>query len=337
MPKLIARPEVLRHNLAVMREACARTKASCLFVFKEAPLHPELTASILDGCRFDRLGVMAWPEAGLDRLGSAELHHVYSPSPMLMKDAAFCQTVYLSSRFSLERLAEYCGPKKPSLRLTLECGDGRDGIHEDEIEELAALAVRYGFPLRGLSLNFACLSQKPPTLEALHYAERVLGALRRFSPEADISAGGTDVLELADTCPLPPSVREIRCGTGVMLGLYPLSGRPIPQARQDAFRLEACILELRVKDGRRMALLDLGSFHTAPEHLIAPLPAMRFCGASSGYSVFDVTDCDARLTEGMVLRFSLDYKALARALTSQALPFVFARTEHDGCSEDNYA
>ncbi len=331
MPTLIARPDVLRHNLAVMRESCSRAGASCLFAFKEAPLHPTLTSIIMERSGVNRLGLIAWPSAGFTALPSVTLHHISSPSPTLMAEASSCHAVCLSSVFSLERLAEQCGSPKPALRFTLECGDGRDGLHEDEVEALAALACRKGFHLLGLSVNFACLSQKAPTLDALRRADRVLEQIRRFSPKADISAGGTDMLELAESCTLPASVREIRCGTGVMLGVYPLSRRPVPDARQDTFRLEACILEVRLKEGRQLALLDFGSFHTAPEYLIPPLPSMRFCGASSAYSVFDVTDCPDTVHEGMLLRFSLHYKSLSRALASQALPLTLERTEQGMC------
>uniref|UniRef100_UPI0040645AB8 alanine racemase n=1 Tax=Mailhella sp. TaxID=1981029 RepID=UPI0040645AB8 len=319
MPKLIVRPDALHHNLAVMRDACSRAGASCLFAFKEAPLHPKLAGIVMEGNGIDRLGLVAWPSADFASLPPAALHHLSSPPPTLMTEASTCQAVYLSSRFSLERLAEQCGDQKPALRFTLECGDGRDGLHEDEIEAMASLACRKGFRLLGLSVNFACLSQRAPTLDALRRADSVLELLRRFSSDADISAGGTDMLELAESCTLPASVREIRCGTGVMLGVYPLSGHPVPYARQDTFRFEACVLEVRIKQGRRLALLDFGTFHTAPEYLIPTLPAMRFCGASSAYAVFDVTDCRDNVHEGMVLRFFLHYKSLGRALASRAL------------------
>ena len=81
-------------------------------------------------------------------------------------------------------------------------------------------------------------------------------------------------------------------------------------------------MECRVKTGRHMALLDVGSFHTAPECLLAPLPGMIFCGASSAYASFDVTNCPENLREGAALSFGLDYHSLSRALTSRALPLI---------------
>ena len=321
MSRLIVRPAALRHNLIVMHELCRKAGAACMFVFKEAPLHPSLTADILSGSPVRRLGLVAWPHAKLPALPGVELCHVYAPFPALPKQAAACGCVYVNSRYALRLLAEHTDENAPQLRLSLEAGDGRDGFLPEELPDFCEEVRRSGLRLQGLSVNFACLSSEAPTVRRLIEASAVLDEIRQlYLPEADISAGGTDILELAAQNPLPADVREIRCGTGVMLGVYPLSGNAVPEARQDAFRLEATILECRVKKDRLMALFDVGSFHTAPESLTPPFPGMQFVGASSAYASFDVTDCPQKLTEGMTLSFVPDYHALSRALCSRALP-----------------
>ena len=326
MARLIIRPTALRHNLVVMEERCRRAGATCMFVFKEAPLHAGLTASLLDGSPVHRLGLVSWPHHALPELSGITLHHVYSPFPLLLQQSAACRSVCVGSLFSLRTLKQACGNHVPDIRLCLEVGDGRDGVLPDELPRLCEEARRLHLPLRGLSVNFACLSHEAPTGERLRFAEKQLERIRSFClPDADISAGGTDVLELAEQESLPPVVGELRCGTGIMLGVYPLSGRPIPGTRQDTFRLEAQVLECRVKKGRLMTLLDAGSFHTAPEALLPPLSGMRFAGASSAYTVFDMTDCPTPPKEGDLLSFALDYHSLSRALISQALPITLEK------------
>lgn len=320
MSRLIICSAALRHNLVVMHELCRKAGAECLFVFKEAPLHPSLVTDILSGSPVHRLGLVAWPHAGLPALPGVEVHHVYAPFPELPEQAAACDCVYVNSRSSLHMLAAKTNGHMPQLRLSLEVGDGRDGAFPEELPELCGEALRAGFRLRGLSVNFACLSCEAPTPSRLSGASATLEQIRPFClPDADISAGGTDVLELAAAQHLPADVREIRCGTGVMLGIYPLSGHVVPGARQDAFRLEACVLECRIKQGRRLALLDFGSFHTAPEGLLPPFPGMHLAGTSSAYASFDVTECPETIREGMKISFGLDYHALSRALSSRAL------------------
>ncbi len=323
MPRLIVRIPALRHNLAVVNERCRHAEASCMFVFKEAPLHPMLVSEIMRGSPAHDLGIVAWPHHPAPCLPGVEIHHVYAPSPLLTHEAASCSCVYADSFFTLRALAMACGPHKPTLRISLEAGDGRDGAMPDELPELCEESRRLGFSLRGLCVNFACLTADAPTQEKLFYAVEALNSIRSFClPEADISAGGTDMLEFAAQSALPADIGQIRCGTGVMLGCYPLTGRNIPDARQDTFRLEAYVLECRIKKGRRMALLDVGTFHTDPNCLRPPFPGMIPAGASSAYASFDVTDCPEIIQEGMLLSFGLDYHSLSRAMVSQGLPFI---------------
>ncbi|WP_294446090.1 alanine racemase [uncultured Mailhella sp.] len=323
MPRLVIKTDVLRRNLAVIHELCRRAGAICMFVFKEAPLHPRLTADIMKGSPVRRLGVVAWPGHGIPDIADIQIHHIYAPSSMLARQAAACSCVYIDSLFTLRTLALCRNGNTPQIRLCLEAGDGRDGAPAEELPELSEHARSLGLSIRGLTVNFACLSREAPTIRRLQDAIQALRGIRDCcTAGADISAGGTDMLELAAQSSIPPAIAEIRCGTGITLGVYPLSGRPIPGTRQDAFQLEAQILESRIKNGRRMVLLDMGTFHTAPECLRTPLPGMIFSGASSAYTSFDVTNCPESLREGLTLSFIPDYHALSRALFSQALPIT---------------
>lgn len=321
MPRLIIRPDALKHNLATVDTLCRRAGAKCMFVLKEAPLHAELVRTVMKDSGVRDLGLTAWPGLPMPLLPGIAVHHVYAPFPHNCAAAAKADTVFLSSTWSMQRLA---GCRSgASIRLVLEAGDGRDGASAEELPSLCHEAHRLGLHIRGIAVNFACMSREAPSRTALLAASEALQAIRRHcAPEADVSAGGTDVLELAGTSPLPDIVRELRCGTGVTLGAYPLSGMPIPDTRQDAFRLEADVLEYRIKQGRRMALMDFGAFHTAPENLSPPFPGMAFKSASSAYSVFDVTDCSETFREGMSVTFRFNCRSLALALASRALTVI---------------
>ena len=322
MPALIVRPDAVRHNLTLLEALCHAAGAGLMPVFKEAPLHPDLTCALLEGSHVSSLGVIAWAGHSLPRAAGLEFHHVYSPAPALMPAACCHDAVYAGSLFSLIELKKASRGRLPALRITLETGDCRDGALPEEIPALCQKALDLGFTVLGISANFACLTASPPTPDAMDTAAHALRSMRRLVPDAAISVGGTDILEYAKHHPLPAGVDEIRCGTGMMLGVYPLSSAPIPGARRDTFRLEAKVLEFRRKQGRLLALLDAGIFHTAMEHASPEIPGLCFAGASSAYSVFDATSCREHMEEGMSLSFSLDYRSLARALSSQALPLL---------------
>lgn len=320
MAHLVAMLEALEQNALVVKNACEKAGADCLFVFKEAPLHPELARSIMEAGGISRLGTLAWPDCDMRAPGAAYLHHIAAPAVSPASDLKAFDSFHVSSLHSLRLLHSIHRGARPGLRISLECGDGRDGFLAEELPAFCDEAARLGFPLLGLSLNFACLSTHAPRLEDLEYAAQVLQLLREYSPKADISAGGTDILELAACAPLPDTVREIRCGSGIMLGIYPLSGTPIPGARQDTFVLEAEVLECRIKQGRKLAVMDFGVFHTDCSQLTAPFAGMTFRGASSVYCVFDVTDAVQPVREGQTIPFRLTFRSLAKALVSRALP-----------------
>lgn len=320
MPRLVINTSALRHNLAVVEEKCRKAGAECMFVFKEAPLHLPLVAAIMAGGPVRKLGLVAWPGRPIPELHGIEIHHIYAPSSLMLPPKGSCRCIYVNSQLTLRFLSSL-KPSFPEIRLVLEAGDGRDGILSDEIPSLCQEAQKRGFSLRGLAVNFACMTANPPTRNALCCAAQALEKNREFFlSSAGISAGGTDILELAEKEPLPSEVEEIRCGTGITLGCYPLSGTPIPEARQDAFRLEAQVLECRIKQGKRLALFDTGTFHTAPQFLKPPFPGMVFRAASSAYASFEITGEASHLREGSVVSFPLDYHSLSSALISQALP-----------------
>ena len=320
MSRLIVHIGALRHNAAIISEACARAGASCLPAMKTALLHPGLARTIAEAANVNKIGTVAWPGRKRNALSGFDLHHIYAQPDILTGETLGYDTFYVNSRHVLRSLSERCGRKRPALRFVLECGDGRDGILHEELYPLAEEAVSLGFPVRGLAINFACLSRQEPTLRAMKQAEVALDTVRAFAPDADISAGGTDILEFARNEALPCSIREIRCGTGIFLGVYPLTGNPIPDSRQDAFRLEGTVLECRTKEGRKRALLDFGSFHTDCTFLTPMQNGLTFIAQSSGYAVYDASECDTAVHEGQKLEFAFEYHSLTSALASQALP-----------------
>ena len=323
MPRLFIRPDALRHNLSVIDALCRHAGRSFMFVLKESPLLPELLTEILPGSPVRKLGLIVWPHNALPQFSNVELHHLYAAFPHTAAAAAACRTVYLSSRWSMDLLAEAIAGNPPSLRLVLEVGDLRDGAMAEELPGLCRYAHAKGFSICGLSVNYGCITEFGPSATSLQYAAETLENIRTWCrPEADVSAGGTDILPLVMSGELPDAVREIRCGTGVMLGTYPLMEDNIPGCRQDTFRLEADVLECRMKQGRQYALLDVGKFHTDLNTVECTVPGMKLAGASSAYSVFDVTDCPERIHEGRTLHFRFTFKSLAPALLSRALTVI---------------
>lgn len=335
MASLVVNVGAMRHNLKLIRQACEEAGAECLFVFKEAGLRPELVRCLLEDEIVPGIGVNCFGRIPAVPSG-VKVHQIYLVGDDRLPDAARADVVYQTGLRSIRGLAEAAKARgvRPEVMLMVEMGDGRDGVEPDALLPIAAEVVRHdSLRLRGLATNFACVGTEEPTLEALRKMVECRDLLERDlgHPVPELSVGGSDVLELAGTTRLPAGITEIRCGTAVHLGIYPLSGKPVPGASRRAAFLRGQVLECRLKGGRRRAVLDFGVLHTEPERLYPELPGMVLQGASSGYSIYDVTDCPVLIEDGMTCTFGLHFSSFSRSLAAVAeLPLELLREENDG-------
>ena len=322
MSCLVVDVRAIQHNLRLIRQLCEKAGAEFLFVFKEVGMRPELMNCLLTEGSVSRLGVNCFGRLPV-LPPDVRAHQIYLVGDDRFPDIVHADVVYQTGIRSIRRLAEAAKVQGvcPEVMLVVEMGDGRDGIEPDMLLPVAHEVLCQPFlRLRGLATNFACVSTEPPTKEALerlvqykYQLEKMLG-----QPVSELSVGGSDVLELAATEPLPKEITEIRCGTAVHLGIYPLSGKAVPGASQRAFSLQGQVLECSWKKGRRQAILDFGALHTSPDRLYPDIPGMTLLGVSSGYSLYDVTDCPESVEEGMFCTFGLHFASLARAVAAVA-------------------
>lgn len=327
MAHLLVNRQALLHNLHGIREACYAQNAAFMPVFKEAGIRPDLLRFMLASAAFDRIGLCHFPGVTVPSVSGIQSHLLYLvPTEELATVAGSYDVTYQTGVRALRLLAQEAQRQGRTFRIVLpvEAGDGRDGVMPDQLTELAIQISELAphIELYGLSVNFACISDRAPRIEdilqLLSFRNAVQQCTGRLVPH--VSVGGSDILELAATEGLPSGVTEIRCGTAIYLGVYPLDGKPVPGLRQGAVRLSAQIVEYARKQGRLRAVFDFGSSDTSPELVDPAYPGMAFVGASSGYSLFDVTDCSHPLCEGDRVLFDLHHRSLARALSAPRLP-----------------
>ena len=329
MACLLVDLKALRQNLVRVQEACSRAGAELQVVLKESQLRPELVRALLAGSHVSRLGVSTFIPGGVPSLAPVERHQLYGMGDEAAAQLVAYEVVYIHSLRGAQALnrAAAAAQMCPQVMIMVESGDGREGVPPEEVPALVEALTRecLSLRLRGLATNFACMSTTPPTASTLHLLPRLCEALRRQSgivlPE--LSVGGSDVLEWLEQESLPEGITEIRCGTALFLGVYPLSGRPLPGGIKNPVVLQAQVLECRFKEGQWRAILDFGRQHTDPEYLLPPDSGMRLVGASSGYCLYDVSACLSRPREGDYMSFLLDFHSLGRALAAPGLPLRF--------------
>lgn len=328
MAHLIVDTDKISKNYIEVLNRCENARVSLLTVLKEGVARTELLEHFfLLG--LNRLGLAHYPTFPDSIPDGVEKVLLYL-TPWSDLDAVVCSydVSVQSDPDTLRRLADAAERrnKKHRVLLVVEVGDHREGSSIEEAYELGVLIVEdcaSSLELYGIAANFACLNDCMPSsrtlLQLADCRNSMESSFKRHLPI--LSVGGSDVLEwLAGGNSLPPEVTEIRCGTAVLLGTYPHSGLPVENARTDAITLEAEVLECRRKNGRLRAVMDFGTLDTSPQDVKVPFEGMDFAGASSGYTVFDVTECPESFSTGMHVTFLLNYRSLSRAFLSPKLP-----------------
>lgn len=232
--------------------------------------------------------------------------------------------------------------------LMIELGDLREGILPKDLIAVADQVVNMpGVALIGLGANFACLSGLAPTVAQMAVlsdladeTESQCGLLLKL-----VSGGNSANLPWALGCHAVGRVNDLRIGEAILLGVDPVTGKPIMGMYNDAFTLVAEVIETDSKSTPRAdnsadpALIKL---HLVPDsedttRLILAighqdidvagltLPAgCRLAGASSDHLVMATSHPPPNV--GTQMRFQMNYSALMHAF---AAPDIITKLLND--------
>ena len=262
--------------------------------------------------------------------------------------AQVADRVLLSDPGAARVLGEHAPGAPVEVLLTVDLGDRREGVLPDAAPAVAAeLAGLPGVGLAGVAVNFACLSGQLPSRELFRQAEDVLAEVAHLcAAEPLLSLGGTCVVQHLDGYE-PRFATEVRSGGGPMYGHDFVSGCGITGLRRTDPVLTAAVLECYRKppapegpggldafghvpdvdlpaEDAWYAMLAVGRRDVEPAGLRPLLPGAYLAGATSDVSVLITPE---PLRPGDEVRFSVDYDALVRAVTS---PFVALEYVHGG-------
>lgn len=222
----------------------------------------------------------------------------------------------------------------------VELGDLREGILPGDLANLVRETLRLpNIALEGLGTNLACRSGVVPDAAKMAELSGLATSIESsFGLRLAIVSGGNSAnLDWALGEEPVGRVNDLRLGESLLLGLDPLHRRPIDGLHTDAITLVAEVIESKIKPslpwGRTaqaafgptgvptdrglvaQTIVALGEQDVDPLGLGAPT-GTRIVGASSDHLVLTSAE---RLPVGAELRFTPNYSALLRAMTS---PFV---------------
>lgn len=244
---------------------------------------------------------------------------------------------------ALSQEAQRCG-KVYRVILMIDLGDLREGIyHEDEVRQAVDEITRMkSVSLEGIGTNLTCYGGVKPSMENLSLLKKWKESMEKQTgkPLRVISGGNGSTLSLLPAPGIPCHINQLRLGASLAMGIG-LNDEPIKGLYQDAFTLEAEIVEIRKKPSkpvgelgldafgnkpvfedkgyRRRAICAIGRQDIHPEHLSPMDHGSKILGASSDHLLLDINETTLNLQVGDPLAFYVTYGGCLSAMTS---PYV---------------
>lgn len=349
---MISKYPLLKINLNTIKENCSSIVRLCekhgigvAGVTKVTCAVPEVGKALLQsGCIYladSRLeNIERMRNAGIDTEYLLLRIPMISEAEEVVKLADISLNSEISVIQELDRAAAKLG-KKHKIVLMIDLGDLREGVWVDNAVETAKnILTLENIEFHGIGANLACYGGVIPTEENMNILMNVKTNIEE-SCGIDIkvvSGGNSSGLPLVMSGNMPHGINHFRVGEAILLGRNVIDRSPFPGTKQDAFIIEAEIVELKYKPSVPIGLTGQDAFGNEPEfmdkgnHLRAicaigrgdviidglmPLDEnIEILGASSDHLLLDVTDSEQNLQIGSTVEFYPNYGCLLRASTS---------------------
>ena len=349
-PRLEIRLDRIRHNARTLVRRLGERGIAVCGVTKAALGSPEIAGELL------AVGVTSLGESRIEnvevlrRAGvSAEVMLLRSPMMSQVDRVVAGADLSLNSEIDvIARLsASACEQgRQHGVVLMVELGDLREGIMPCDVHEAVREVLGSpGIVLRGIGTNLACQSGVVPDGSNMAELSSLAASIEAaIGFELEIVSGGNSAnLDWAlDLGTDVGRINHLRLGESILLGREPLR-RTVPEGlRTDTCTLVAEVIESQHKPSQprgstaqaafgqileprvpgaagRRVIVALGRQDVDPDG-ITPPHGFAYLGASSDHLVL-ATDSHSPAV-GSEVRFTLNYSALLRAMTS---PFVERR------------
>lgn len=234
--------------------------------------------------------------------------------------------------------------KTHKILLMIDLGDLREGIffkNEDEINKtVEEILILKNIELFGLGVNLTCYGAVIPKKDNLSVLVEIA---RRIENKYNIrlnmiSGGNSSSIYLIDKKELPEGINNLRVGEAFLLGDETAYSQMLEGFYDDAFTLEAEIIELKEKQSVpigetgvdafgnkpvyedrgiiKRAILAVGRQDVDPDNLHPIDSNIDILGASSDHLILDMSKSDKEYKVGDTVNFKLSYSSLLRATTS---------------------
>ncbi len=345
-PQITVDTNKIRHNAGRVAGLCKEGGVAVAGVVKATCGLPEAARAMLAG------GVAMLGDSrleNLERLAGFSVPRLLLRLPMPSQAAEVVQHAEISLNSETSTLKELGREarkrgKTHGVILMLELGDLREGLPLGEVSRAVLETLKIpGIRLLGVGTNLTCYGGVLPDPENLGaLAETAVRIRKEFNiPLPWVSGGNSSTLPLLQAGLLPGGINHLRVGEAILLGRETAYGKPLQGSFQDAFTLQAEVIEAKDKPSlpwgtrgldafgqkpafpdrgmRKKVILALGRQDAHPENLRPLDPRITILGASSDHLLLDVTEAKTPCGVGDRVAFRPNYGGLLQLMTS---PYV---------------
>lgn len=343
-PKLIVNYELLKNNVKSMVELCESKGIKVAGVTKVFCGNPLIAKAYVEG------GVSFLADSrieNLQRLKEFDLPKIMLRLPMISEAEKVVEYADISLNSEIETiraLSEKALEKNRIHKIVLmvDLGDLREGFFDEgdlfkAVEKILALK---GVKLIGIGTNLTCYGGVIPSMEHMDRLNRLKREIEeKYNIELEIISGGnSSTLHLLAANDLQ-GINNLRLGESLVLGTESAYGQQMAGTRNDAFKLQVQIIEVKEKPSvpigeigrdafgqvptfvdrgvRRRILCAVGKQDVDLDSLYPVDKGLVILGASSDHLILDGSDSEINYKVGDIVEFTMHYVCLLRAMTSE--------------------
>lgn len=352
-PRLVIDLKKVKNNLDRITEMVKGSGSSLMIVTKGYSADMEIF-KILDGSDIDYLADSRIQN--LKKYEGAKKERVLLRLPMNSETDEVVKYADISLNSELKTIKNLNESAKRQnkihkILLMIDLGDLREGIffkNEDEIyhtvEEILNLK---NIELFGLGVNLTCYGAVIPKRDNLSILVEIARKIeKKFDIKLQmISGGNSSSIYLIGRKELPEGINNLRVGEAFLLGGETAYSQKLEGFYDDAFTLEAEIVELKEKQSVpigetgvdafgnkpvyedrgiiKRAIIAVGRQDVDPDALHPIDSKIDILGASSDHLILDISKSDMKYKVGDIVNFKLSYSSLLRATTSGYVDRVY--------------
>lgn len=344
-PRIIINTKKILHNVKTVVRIANENGMNVAGVTKGFCAHKDIVRAYVQG------GVKYLTDAriiNLKRLEEFDIPKLLSRIPMLSE----VEDVVRYSDYSLNsELVTMQALSCEALRLNkihgviimVDLGDLREGYFKEEevYEVIERINDLEGLKLAGIGTNLTCYGGLIPNKELLNrlidISEKI-GDIFHMKLEI-ISGGNSSTINLLNTDKLE-GINNLRLGESIMCGTESAYGGVIPETYNDAFTLEAEVIEIKDKPSvptggkigkdsfgntpyfidrgiRKRIICAIGKQDIDLETIYPIDKDLIVLGGSSDHLILDGSDSLIDYKIGDIVKFNIHYVSILRAMTSE--------------------